>query len=127
MDELQTEVARVQGETTEQVEELKRKYCGKLTEHHEWLTDLEIMNESTVQEIKAKKLNVGRLEESLDGTEQNMQNQIQSGMAGFFKIFGPLCTQGLNGWNVTRRRHNWNKYWNNEFHELRHNSLCRSK
>jgi len=77
MEELQTEVARTQEETKEQVEELERKCCGKLTEHHEWLTDLERRNESTVQEIKAQKLNVGRLEENLDGTEQNKQEQIQ--------------------------------------------------
>jgi len=70
-------------------EELERKCCGKLTEHHEWLTDLERRNESTVQEIKAQKLNVGRLEENLDGTNQNMQGQFQSGMAGFAQHFLP--------------------------------------
>jgi len=44
---------------------------------------LERRNESTLQEIKAQKLNVGRLEENLDGTEQSIQEQIQSDMAGF--------------------------------------------
>jgi len=83
MDELQTEVTRAQEETKEQVEELERKCCGKLTEHHECLTDMERRNESTVQDIKAPKLNVRRLEENLDGTEQSMQEQIQSGMASF--------------------------------------------
>jgi len=60
MDELQTEVARAQEETKEQVKELEMKCCGKQTEHHDWLTDLERRNESTAQEIKAQKLNVGR-------------------------------------------------------------------
>jgi len=54
MDELQTEDARAQEETKEQVEELETKCRGKLTEHHEWLTDWERMNESTVQETKAQ-------------------------------------------------------------------------
>jgi len=76
IDELQIEIGRAQEKTNEQVEELERKCCGKLTEHHEWLTDLERRNESMVQEIKAQKLNVGRLEENLDVTEQSMQKQI---------------------------------------------------
>jgi len=73
MDERKPEVARAQEETKEQVEEIERNFCGKLTENHEWLTDLERRNGSTMQDIKAQKLNVGRLEENLDGTEQNMQ------------------------------------------------------
>jgi len=51
MDELQTEVARAHEKTKEQVDELERKCCGKLKEHHEWLTDFERRNESTVLEI----------------------------------------------------------------------------
>jgi len=89
MSELQTEVARAQEETKEQFEEVERKCYGKLTEHHKWLTDLERRIESTMQEIKARKLNMGRLEENLDGTEQNMQDQSQSGMAGFVQHFLP--------------------------------------
>jgi len=34
-------------------------------------------------------MNVGRLKEKLDGTEQNKQEQIQSGMAGFASHFHP--------------------------------------
>jgi len=55
MDSLQTEVARAQEETKEQVDELEMKCCGKIKELHEVLTDLERRNESTVQEIKAHK------------------------------------------------------------------------
>jgi len=44
---------------------------------------LERRNESTANEIKAQKLNVGRLEEILDGMERNMQEKIQKGMEGF--------------------------------------------
>jgi len=73
MDELQNEVARPEEKTNEHFDELGSKCCGKVTEHHEWITDLERRNESTVQEIQAEKLNVGRLEEKLEGTEQNMQ------------------------------------------------------
>jgi len=40
VDELHTEVFRAQGKTKEKFEELEKKCCGKLTEHHEWITDL---------------------------------------------------------------------------------------
>jgi len=42
-----------------------------------------------MHEIQAQKLNVGRLEENFDRTAQNMREQIQSRMAGFFQHFLP--------------------------------------
>jgi len=59
MDELQTEVARAQEKAKKQFEELQKKCCGKLTEHHEWFTDLERRNESKMQEVQAQKMNMG--------------------------------------------------------------------
>jgi len=62
MHELPTGVTRVHEKTKEQVKKLERKCCGKITEHHEWLINLERRNESSLQEVQAQKLSVGRLE-----------------------------------------------------------------
>jgi len=50
---------------------------------------LEGRNEVAVHEILGQKLNVGRLEEILDGTDQIMQEQIHSGMEGFVQHLLP--------------------------------------
>jgi len=87
MEGLQTEVSKAQEKTKEQVAEFERKCCGKPTEHHEYLTDVERKNEGTVQEIQAQTLNVVRMEQNLDGTEQKFQEQIQSYISCFVQHF----------------------------------------
>jgi len=107
MEELQTEATRPQEETKEHVEEIER-------------------NARTVQEKEAQKLNTGRLEENLDGPEQNLRERVQSGVAGLSNIFCPLSTQGLNSWKSTSHLRE-GKIWGKKFSKLRRNSLRRFK
>jgi len=46
------------------------------------------------------KLNVGRQEGNVDGTEQTMQEKIQVGTAGFVQHFFPVSKQGFGGWKI---------------------------
>lgn len=67
----------------------RKIWCGNLSEHQEWLTDLERRLGGTLQEHQAQLLDVGRLEGKLDKTEQSMQEHIQSDMTNFVQQFLP--------------------------------------